>query len=420
MRPCARSCARRSRSWSAWRRRRHGDRSRCGPRWPALRTLGYVPFFAPNPAGYPAGVALFGPQQLLHAFDLAAAVDPVRAPQRIRRSSGRARAFRCVRRRRDDPRRDRAHLGPEAADPARTRLAGVLHPMSPRRISRREFLAGLGATGVVAAAGGYGISTWSRPRRASRSRPRAAAGAGAAARRPGEPRRGARSCCSSSRAATTPSTWSCRTIPRTTRSGPPSASPIPSRSTPGSACRPSSSRSRRSTARAASRSSRASACRNPTSRISRRCNVGGPADPDLHTRTGWVGRYLDRAVGDRRPDRGCRDRAGPVAGAAAARSRSRPRSPMPPASSPRASTPTCATRCWSRGRAWSPRNRAAGLLGQMQRAIGESLDARSRIARDLGVATAPRRDSTTRSRRTRSRTRSTSRPASRRRRTIPG
>ncbi len=43
----------------------------------ALHTLGYVPFFAPNPAGYPAGVALFGPQQLLHTFDLAAAVDPV-------------------------------------------------------------------------------------------------------------------------------------------------------------------------------------------------------------------------------------------------------------------------------------------------------------------------------------------------------
>ncbi len=47
------------------------------PALAALRTLGYVPFFAPNPAGYPSGVALFGPQQLLHAFDLAAAVDPV-------------------------------------------------------------------------------------------------------------------------------------------------------------------------------------------------------------------------------------------------------------------------------------------------------------------------------------------------------
>jgi uncharacterized protein (DUF1800 family) len=47
------------------------------PALTALRTLGYVPFFAPNPAGYPSGVALFGPQQLLHAFDLAAAVNPV-------------------------------------------------------------------------------------------------------------------------------------------------------------------------------------------------------------------------------------------------------------------------------------------------------------------------------------------------------
>lgn len=45
-----------------------------GPALTALRTLGYLPFFAPNPAGYPAGPALYGPQQLLHSFDLAFAV----------------------------------------------------------------------------------------------------------------------------------------------------------------------------------------------------------------------------------------------------------------------------------------------------------------------------------------------------------
>ncbi len=47
------------------------------PALTVLRTLGYLPFFAPSPAGYPAGTALFGPQQLLHSFDLAAAVDAV-------------------------------------------------------------------------------------------------------------------------------------------------------------------------------------------------------------------------------------------------------------------------------------------------------------------------------------------------------
>jgi uncharacterized protein (DUF1800 family) len=40
----------------------------------AFRQLGYVPFFAPNPAGYPKWGALLGPQQLVHAFDLQGAV----------------------------------------------------------------------------------------------------------------------------------------------------------------------------------------------------------------------------------------------------------------------------------------------------------------------------------------------------------
>lgn len=37
-----------------------------------LRTLDYVPFFAPNVAGFPKGTALLGPHQLVHAFDLLA------------------------------------------------------------------------------------------------------------------------------------------------------------------------------------------------------------------------------------------------------------------------------------------------------------------------------------------------------------
>jgi uncharacterized protein (DUF1800 family) len=36
----------------------------------ALRTLGYLPFAPPNVAGYPKGLRLFGPHQLVHAFDL--------------------------------------------------------------------------------------------------------------------------------------------------------------------------------------------------------------------------------------------------------------------------------------------------------------------------------------------------------------
>jgi uncharacterized protein (DUF1800 family) len=36
----------------------------------ALRTLGYVPFVPPNVAGYPKGIRLAGPHQLVHAFDL--------------------------------------------------------------------------------------------------------------------------------------------------------------------------------------------------------------------------------------------------------------------------------------------------------------------------------------------------------------
>jgi uncharacterized protein (DUF1800 family) len=46
----------------------------------ALQRLSYVPFFVPNPAGYPKGDALLGPEQLVHTFDLRGAVTaPVRS-----------------------------------------------------------------------------------------------------------------------------------------------------------------------------------------------------------------------------------------------------------------------------------------------------------------------------------------------------
>jgi uncharacterized protein (DUF1800 family) len=40
----------------------------------ALRSLGYVPFNPPNVGGYPKGARLLGPHQLVHGFDLLAAV----------------------------------------------------------------------------------------------------------------------------------------------------------------------------------------------------------------------------------------------------------------------------------------------------------------------------------------------------------
>ena len=36
----------------------------------ALRTLNYIPFVPPNVAGFPDGLRLLGPHQLVHTFDL--------------------------------------------------------------------------------------------------------------------------------------------------------------------------------------------------------------------------------------------------------------------------------------------------------------------------------------------------------------
>jgi len=40
----------------------------------ALRNVSYVPFVPPDPSGYPKGSSLLGPHQLMHTFDLGAAV----------------------------------------------------------------------------------------------------------------------------------------------------------------------------------------------------------------------------------------------------------------------------------------------------------------------------------------------------------
>jgi uncharacterized protein (DUF1501 family) len=109
------------------------------------------------------------------------------------------------------------------------------------------------------------------------------------------------------------------------------------------------------------------------------------ADPDFHESTGWIGRYLDRAVGS----------SDPIAGIA-----------IGPGPSPVLSGATSFSTAISDARglqparidadvrdallsAWAdlvPAKPSADLLGVMQRAIGETLDARVRIARDLGTA----------------------------------
>ena len=40
---------------------------------PAIQTIGYFPFRAPNPAGYPKGPRLLSPHRLVTTFDFAAA-----------------------------------------------------------------------------------------------------------------------------------------------------------------------------------------------------------------------------------------------------------------------------------------------------------------------------------------------------------
>ncbi len=52
-----------------------GRRNRqLSPLGQALRTMGYIPFVPPNVGGFPAGESLLGPHQLVHTFDLLAAV----------------------------------------------------------------------------------------------------------------------------------------------------------------------------------------------------------------------------------------------------------------------------------------------------------------------------------------------------------
>jgi len=47
----------------------------------AFRTMGYIPFVPPNVGGFPSGESLLGPHQLVHTFDLLAAVPTAPGPE---------------------------------------------------------------------------------------------------------------------------------------------------------------------------------------------------------------------------------------------------------------------------------------------------------------------------------------------------
>jgi uncharacterized protein (DUF1800 family) len=51
-------------------RGRAGGRSGASGVGEALRSIGFIPFVPPNVGGFPGGVGLLGPHQLVHTFDL--------------------------------------------------------------------------------------------------------------------------------------------------------------------------------------------------------------------------------------------------------------------------------------------------------------------------------------------------------------
>jgi len=110
------------------------------------------------------------------------------------------------------------------------------------------------------------------------------------------------------------------------------------------------------------------------------------ADPDLHAKTGWLGRYLDRAVGYDDPLAGVAIGPGPsplLAGASSFATSITDAQGLQPA---RLDTDVRETLL----QAWAslvPSQPAPLLLGQVQRAIHETLDARTRLADDLGAQT---------------------------------
>ncbi len=340
------------------------------------------PVLRPEPRGLPHG------RRALRSPTAAAHVRP-RGRRRSRRERARvrrARPLRRVRRVVDDARRDRPRDRPAAADAARARLAGVLHPMSPRRISRREFLAGLGATGVVAAAGGYGISMWSGhgAQQFPASHP-AGGGASAAGGGSGSGRvlvllelAGGNDALN----MVVPNDPAYHSLRPTLGVTDPIALDgeiglSPKLVTLGQEYR-------------AGRLAIVEGIGVPNPNLSHFASLQRwwTADPDLRASTGWMGRYLDRAVGTDDPIAGVAIGPGPspvLSGAVSFATAISDAAGLQPARLD-PDVRDALLQSWSQ---LVPAKPSAGLLGQMQRAIGESLDARTRISHDLGAPPDP-------------------------------
>lgn len=255
--------------------------------------------------------------------------------------------------------------------------------MTQGRISRRDFLAGLGVTGVVVAAGGYGITTWTghdspSAKSVAGSRPSTTSGGAA------PPRTlillelaGGNDALN----MVVPTDAAYRALRPTLGVTDPIALDSAIGLSP-----------KLSTMAAQYKAGRLAIIEGvgvPNPNLSHFASLQRwwTADPDFHETTGWIGRYLDRAVG----------LGDPIAGIA-----------IGPGPSPVLSGATSFSTAISDARglqparidadvrdallaAWAdlvPAQPAADLLGVMQRAIAETLDARVRIARDLGTASA--------------------------------
>lgn len=253
--------------------------------------------------------------------------------------------------------------------------------MSPRRISRREFLAGLGATGVVAAAGGYGITTWAGHDSRASPTSRPATGAGGAV----PPRTLVLLELAGGNDALN------MVIPRdpayrTLRPTLGVTDPIELDGAIGLS-------PKLTTLAQQYRSGRLAIVEGigvPNPNLSHFASLQRwwTADPDLHTPTGWIGRYLDRAVGTGDPVAGVAIGPGPspvLSGAVSFATAISDARGLQPARID-ADVRDALLASWAD---LVPAHPAPDLLGVMQRAIGETLDARGRISRDLGTATAP-------------------------------
>jgi len=113
------------------------------------------------------------------------------------------------------------------------------------------------------------------------------------------------------------------------------------------------------------------------------------ADPDMHATTGWVGRYLDRAVGRGDPMAAVAVGPGPspvLAGAVSFSTAITSGDGLQPARLDSDVRDTLLT-AW---KSMVPTRPGSDLVGSVQRAIADTLDARDRLARDLaGNATTP-------------------------------